>query len=108
MPVTRICAAMGWHPNLFGPGNPGIFIWAVLRFFAFNLASGTFSVLNPSNFSNDDPYANRSTGQALYLPATDQLICFAKTQAAVAGIARCWWTLALEIRPMFSQTDWFH
>ena len=71
-------AAMGWHPNLFGPGNPGIFIWAALRFFAFDLASGTFSVLNPSNFSKGDPYGNRSTGQALYLSATDQLICFAQ------------------------------
>lgn len=71
-------AAMGWHPNLFGAGRPGILIWAVFRFFAYDLSSGSFSVLNPSSFSSSGTYWNRSTGQSLYLPATDQLICFAK------------------------------
>lgn len=70
--------AMGWHPNLFGAGMPGIFIWAPFRFFAYNLATKEFSVLNPTNFSTSDPFWNRSTGQAIYLPATDQLICFAQ------------------------------
>lgn len=73
-------AAMGWHPNLFGPGKPGIFIWAVFRFFAYNPATQKFSVLNPSNFSSSSIYYNRSTGQALYLPETDQLICFAQNE----------------------------
>lgn len=73
-------AAMGWHPNLFGAGKPGIFIWAVFRFFAYNLATQKFSVLSPSNFSSSSIYWNRSTGQALYLPATDQLICFAQDE----------------------------
>lgn len=71
-------AAMGWHPNLFGPGNPGIFIWAVFRFFAYNLVTQQFSVLTPSNFPSSSPFWNRSTGQALYLPDRDQLICFAQ------------------------------
>ncbi len=73
-------AAMGWHPNLFGVGQPGIFIWAVYRFFAYNPATGNFSVLSPSNFSSSSIYWNRFSGQALYLPATDQLICFAKDE----------------------------
>ncbi|MEX2123351.1 MAG: hypothetical protein WD795_05630 [Woeseia sp.] len=73
-------AAMGWHPNLFGPGKPGIFIWAVFRFFAYNLATQEFSVLNPNNFSSSSPFWNRSTGQALFLPGTDQLICFAQNE----------------------------
>lgn len=71
-------AAMGWHPNLFGPGIPGIFIWAVFRFFAYNLSTGGFSVLTPSNFPDASPFWNRSTGQAVYMPETDQLICFAQ------------------------------
>lgn len=71
-------AAMGWHPNLFGPGNPGLFIWAVFRFFAYNLSTRTFSVMSPSDFSGSGPYWNRPNGQALYVPETDQLICFAK------------------------------
>jgi hypothetical protein len=70
-------AAMGWHPNLFGPGEPGIFIWAVFRFFAYNLSTQSFSVLSPSNFSSSSAYYDRKNGQALYLPGTDQLICFA-------------------------------
>ena len=70
-------AAMGWHPNLFGPGEPGIFIWAVFRFFAYNLSTQSFSVLTPSNFSSSSPYYDRKNGQALYLPGSDQLICFA-------------------------------
>jgi hypothetical protein len=71
---------MGWHPNLFGSGQPGLFIWAVFRFFAYNLSTQSFSVLSPSNFSSSSIYYDRSTGQALYLPATDQLICFAKNR----------------------------
>lgn len=71
-------AAMGWHPNLFGAGKPGILIWAVFRFFGYNLTTHDFSVLNPNNFSSSSVYYNRSTGQALYLPQTDQLICFAQ------------------------------
>lgn len=70
-------AAMGWHPNLFGPGNPGILIWAVRKFFGYNLVTRSFAVLSPT-FDSGGPYRNRSTGQALYLPATDQLICFAQ------------------------------
>jgi hypothetical protein len=78
-------AAMGWHPNLFGGGNPGIFIWAVFRFFAYNPSTGTFSVLNQNGFSNGDPYANRANGTALYLPSTDQLVCFAEDAGAGGG-----------------------
>jgi len=70
-------AAMGWHPNLFGSGNPGLFLWSPFRFFGFNLTSQSWSVLQPSNFSQGTSLWNRSTGQALYLPGTDQLICFA-------------------------------
>lgn len=73
-------AAMGWHPNLFGPGRPGILIWAVFRFFGFDLTTGQYSVLTPSNFSSNGPYWNRGPGQALYLPARDQLICFARDE----------------------------
>ncbi len=73
-------AAMGWHPNLFGAGNPGIFIWGVFRFFAYNFRSQEFSVLSPKNFGRSSIYRNRSTGQALYLPAADQLICFARNR----------------------------
>ena len=69
-------AAMGWHPNLFGAGKPGLFIWAVFRFFGYDLTTHTFSVLSSDKFPSGSPYRNRKTGQAVYLPGPDQLLCF--------------------------------
>lgn len=72
--------ALGWHPNLFGAGNPGIFVWGLFRFFAYNMSTEAWHVLNPSNFSTSGPYWSRVNGQALYLPGSDQLICFADSK----------------------------
>jgi hypothetical protein len=71
-------AAMGWHPNLFGAGQSGIFLWSPYRFFAYNINTQKFTVLSPNNFSSSSPFWNRGPGQALYLPGSDQLICFAQ------------------------------
>jgi len=73
-------AAMCYHPNLFGVGSPGIILWAVFRFFGWNINSQSWSVLTPSNFSSDSPYWNRSTGCGSYIAATDQVVMWAQNE----------------------------
>jgi hypothetical protein len=70
--------ALGWHPNLFGDGVPGLLVWGAFRFFAYNPATDRWSVLNQQSFESGTPYRARSGGQAVYLPGPDQLICFAQ------------------------------
>ena len=80
-------AAMGYHPNLFGPGKPGILCWAVFRAFAYNPKTDNWSVLNPSNFSGGSPYIDRRQGDAFYIQATDQLVIFAGQGGASSDVA---------------------
>jgi hypothetical protein len=68
----------GWHPNLFGPGQPGLFVlnlWG--RSFGYNPADDTWKLLQESG-TQPDPFGGRNNGQAIYIPETDQLAIFSQ------------------------------
>jgi hypothetical protein len=72
----------GWHPNLFGPGLPGLFVLGKIgRAFAWNPATDTWHcVQQGATFSY--PIRGRNNGMARYIPATDQLVIFGQASAA--------------------------
>lgn len=66
-----------FHPNLFGPGQPGMFYWDTFYLSAFNLTTQTWVSLYPGSTPSDSAYRARSTGHGVYLPGTDQVVMYA-------------------------------
>jgi len=65
----------GWHPNLFGPGLPGL--WAMSHSgqqFAYNPATNLWKLCQTDTPAN--PIKRRNNGQTVYIPETYQLAIF--------------------------------
>jgi len=67
---------IGWHPNLFGPGEGGVYAQGAFRAFAYNPRIDRWSLLMDDYFTSGTGFRDRNNGQMLYLPAIDSLIVF--------------------------------
>ena len=75
IPLTVInIGAMAYHPNLFGAGIPGLFVWEGDRFYARHLANETWSDLGATG-GTGTPYGRMANGTGDYLPSIDACIC---------------------------------
>jgi hypothetical protein len=75
--------AIAYHPNLFGTGRPGIFVWAGRDYICFNIDNGELTKIGPTSGagSDDGTTANYKNGTGDYIPARDSLVCSAKGQS---------------------------
>jgi len=80
LPTSPWCT--GFHPNLFGPGKPGLVHASVWRLHAFEFTdyyndptSGSWTHLNGSNFGSSHPLKGQGeAGCATYMPGRDELM----------------------------------
>lgn len=72
-------ATLAFHPNLFGPGIPGIFIWGGNNFYAFNLTSNTLVNIGPNpGGPTNSTTARIKNGTGDYCAARDSVVCGGK------------------------------
>jgi hypothetical protein len=65
-------APLGWHPNLFGAGQGGVYTQSAFRAFAYNPSTDSWSVIS-TGFGGGTAFRDRNNGQCLYLPGPDRL-----------------------------------
>jgi hypothetical protein len=78
----------GYHPNLFGAGNPGIFHWSIFRFYSLNLTTPAWTD-NGTVGASGTAFYNRSSGVGVYMPGSDELLMWAgpRNDSGSKGIA---------------------
>lgn len=80
---------MGYHPNLFGPGKPGLLVTMNRWFLGYNLTTEKWhSPLNSSGpMGEGNPLAYCSHGQGWYFPGRDELLLTSRShENTVNGI----------------------
>jgi hypothetical protein len=63
----------GWHPNLYGPGKPGLFVLSHDTAGAWNPRTDTWSEIG---IFPGAPYRDRTGGMAVYMANSDRLVIF--------------------------------
>jgi hypothetical protein len=68
-------AGYGFHPNLFGPGQAGLVIRALSRYWRFNIATEVYSQMTPFwGTSGGTPQVNNSNGaDGIYFSSNDTI-----------------------------------
>ena len=67
---------IGWHPNLFGPGDGGVLMWQGWRTYAWRSSTNSWSTLTPTNRGvNEFGHTDRPS-HVHYAPGIDSLIVF--------------------------------
>lgn len=80
----------GWHPNLFGPGKPGLYAHATFYGLAWNPETNAWSRITAGSWSNPGPFRNKNNGVAIYLPGSDRLAIWGKSQASTPDNSVVW------------------
>lgn len=62
---------LGWHPNLFGPGQGGVYAHCTFYGAAYNPSNNTWTRVTNGSWSA--PMRQRPAGQGLYMPGNDRL-----------------------------------
>lgn len=63
---------LGYHPNLLGPGRPGIFCWGTTDFSFWDKNNNSWRHVD--SFGLSAPYGDRNQNSSLYVPGHDLLI----------------------------------
>ncbi len=73
-----------YHPNLMGPGRPGLFAYSSVRFAWFDKLNQTWT--QGANFGLGPPYGNRNHNSSLYIPGHDVVFFGSGRDVSLDGI----------------------
>ena len=71
---------LGWHPNLFGPGKPGLYGHNAFYGLAWNPETDSWSRCRTTSWPSGSAYRDKNNGQAIYMPESDRLVLFGRNK----------------------------